>query len=153
MERSRSHRNRPPSLRTRRIGSSGRVMISAPKEDPRVEEYADLSLGGLFVKTLAPEDKGTKLRIDLQLMGLRLRAPGRVVWTRPVPLSDAKPAGMGVAFDQLSPNQKKLLYKQISHSLKHGASVLSGTPPSGNDSDATRSSSSGLRSLLGRFRS
>ncbi len=136
--------------RVRRVVQSGRVAVTT-KEHRRIEEYRDLSLGGLFIQTLIPERPGSSLRVDLKLMGLTLSAPARVLWTQRQ--SSRNPSGMGVAFESLNPQQKKLIYKQISAWLEQGHSLDPGTPPPRGDGGGLgQRTKTARRSLLSRIR-
>ncbi len=136
------------TLRMLRVASSGPVLVGTRGEPTRRQRYLDLSLGGMFIESLFPEEEGTRLRLDLQLEGRLLRLPAEVIWNRPVALSGERPAGMGVAFQRVTPAQKKLLYSKLATSVQQGQPKKSGTPPSRT---APANSKRGLRALLSRF--
>jgi hypothetical protein len=148
----------PTILRTRRVGHAGHITLYEAGQEPRREVFNDLSLGGLFVETLVPEDPGTRLSVGLNLQGLRLKAPAEVVWARIRSKGPSQPAGMGLAFLDLSRSQRRLFYDQIGLYLKRGAELKLGTPPkdrgttSPSTEGATGSAKSGLRSIFSRFK-
>ena len=140
-------RPRATAPRMLRVASVGEVLIGVAGERVRVERYTDLSLGGLFVESMFPEERGTRLKVDLEVGPQRLRLPAEVIWTRPVTISARERSGMGVAFEQLTTPQKKLLYVELSRAVREGAERKSGTPPS----ERARGGG-GLRALFDRLR-
>lgn len=71
------------------------------------EECHDLSLGGMFIRSMAPAPAGTliKLECDVAGGGQAIRGVARVVWLRDSS-DDAHPAGMGVKFIKLDPGAR-----------------------------------------------
>lgn len=67
----------------------------------------DLSRGGVFVATHHTVPMGTAVVVEIIVAHSHLRLPGIVRWHR-APSEDA-PAGLGVAFTKLSPEQLALL--------------------------------------------
>ena len=62
----------------------------------------DLSTGGVFIATYQPQAPGTPMTLYFELPdGATVRAEGVVRWTRGA--SGDAPPGMGVEFEQLSP--------------------------------------------------
>ena len=139
-------------LRTRRVAYNGRIIVQEPGEQPRPEELLDLSLGGGFVKSLVPPTPGTLVRLGLNMRGLQLKTPARVVWSRTRSGGPQRPTGMGVQFVDLSPSQKKLLYQQITKSLDLGLKLKKGTPPSRDALAQKQKKSGGLRTLLSKLK-
>ena len=88
--------------------------------------YLDLSVGGLFVETLFPEGVGEIVGIETKVFGVLFKTRARVAWVRAYDGGDGAPAGMGLEFLELSPAQRKVLYRQVDESVKHGGRVLSG---------------------------
>lgn len=85
-----------------------RVLVEYERLDDFLADYtANISLGGMFIQTQQPLEVGTRFR-------LRLRVPGRpkpvetygeVRWVvRP---KQGAVAGMGIAFDELLPGDRK----------------------------------------------
>jgi|GEM_PF-752622 len=83
----------------RRARLSGVHVTYESAAGDRVEgEVRDLAAGGLFICTAAPLAVGKRIAVDLHVAGEDgpWAALGRVVWRRPAPEGDDKPAGMGV---------------------------------------------------------
>ena len=70
---------------------------------------ADLSAGGIFVRSNAPERPGTLLSIEILLPGgpEPIRARGEVVWFDKDP--EGKGGGMGIRFLDLEGEQRELV--------------------------------------------
>jgi hypothetical protein len=62
----------------------------------------DLGPGGCFVDTLVPFDSGSKVRVSVREGNMQLDATGMVVYSQ-------SGLGMGIAFDELEPEQRKVL--------------------------------------------
>lgn len=60
----------------------------------------DISMGGLFIETLAPLPLGSQVMIELVLDGSRHVLPAEVCWS--VEAEEGGTAGVGVQFDGLS---------------------------------------------------
>ncbi len=75
------------------------------------EEMADLSLGGLFVKTGAPLPVGTAVKVAIRPpLSLRaLQITGKVAWVR----NTGAPKGMGIQFDYVNARDGERLQKLI----------------------------------------
>ena len=87
-------------------------------------DYAkNASDGGIFIATNRNFNVGDKLSFDISFPGLLkpIRCHGEVRWHRPpVRASDDKPAGIGVAFDFKSEEQKKQI-RELVDQLNRGA--------------------------------
>lgn len=120
-------------LRNRRIPFSRRVLIT-PKDgsERRYESAVDLSLGGMFISTYLPLEVGEEFDIETQIDQLKFRASVRVVWIRATAGNDDEPAGMAVAFLNLSTPQKRLLHREITYHLQGGGELRVGVPPNPN---------------------
>jgi hypothetical protein len=121
-------------FRKRRVALEGAVRV-APRSgaQPEVLRYTDLSLGGLFIKSLFPPDVGTILDIELRLMRLPFKASTSVAWVRQHDEGPDKPTGMGIRFRELSTAQKKALYRVVAQAIEQGGAPMPGTPPSRAD--------------------
>jgi hypothetical protein len=121
-------------FRKRRVALDGSVRV-APRNgaQPEVLKYADLSMGGLFVKSMFPPEVGTILDIELRLMGLPFKASACVAWARQRDEGPDKPTGMGIRFQELSTVQKKALYSVVAQAIEQGGAPMPGTPPSQSD--------------------
>ncbi len=105
-------RQRLPSQPDPAAGQRRRAMRSLIEVDIGVASqshfYAglshDMSTGGVFVATEAPRNPGTPVTLYFALpSGQIVEAKGTVAWTRPADL--AGPAGMGVRFEDLAPEE------------------------------------------------
>lgn len=63
---------------------------------------SDISLSGCYMETITPEPVGTAIDVLFQASGARVRLPGVVRVVHPS-------MGMGIEFDQLSPDAAKAL--------------------------------------------
>lgn len=79
---------------------------------------ANLSEGGLFLRTSTPLPQGTRalLRMQVEDSG-ELTAPVTVVWRREHPEAGG-PAGMGLRFDSLEPEDRERLRRIISREAR-----------------------------------
>lgn len=67
----------------------------------------DLSEGGVFVSTYREVDIGSPVDVEFNLPNGAINAHGVVRWHRVA--SDSAPPGVGIAFDDLSDEQKKVI--------------------------------------------
>lgn len=105
---------RPPSPRRHdRRALALLVQFRATVLEPfRAEYIVNLSPGGLYVATDTPLPKGTLLNLQFPLKdGTRLiEGTGTVVHvTEPTEATAERPAGMGIAFEQLDPEHLDLV--------------------------------------------
>lgn len=105
---------RPPSPRRHdRRALALLVQFRATVLEPfRAEYIVNLSPGGLYVATDDPLPKGTLLNLQFPLKdGTRLiEGTGTVVHvTETADASPERPAGMGIAFEQLAPENLELV--------------------------------------------
>src|SRR5947199_360023 len=86
---------------------------------------ANVSPGGMFIRTRTPQPPGTVLEFEFRLGdGFELiKGRGEVVWVRPEDEGPARPAGMGLRFLELSLGSKELIYRIVDHHIQQG-----GTP-------------------------
>jgi uncharacterized protein (TIGR02266 family) len=111
---------------SRRVPLETRVQFKFDRFEGFISEYsANISPGGLFLRTRAPQPSGTVLDFELRLGdGFELiRGRGEVVWTRMEDEGTARPAGMGLRFLELSEGSKELIYRIVDQHIAHG-----GTP-------------------------
>ncbi|RMG14874.1 MAG: TIGR02266 family protein [Deltaproteobacteria bacterium] len=66
-------------------------------------QLANLSEGGLFVKTFAPLAEGARARVRWALGEEELEAEAVVVWRRDGQAATGGPPGMGLKFEALDP--------------------------------------------------
>ena len=88
-----------------------------------VEEHsADLSLGGMFVKTGNALPVGTVMPIEFRLDdGYELiRGTGKVIWVRDRDEGPGRPAGMGLRFLELTAGSRELIFRVVERRVKEG---------------------------------
>lgn len=93
----------------RRRGDRARVTvrIAYATVDELFSEFTrDINEGGLFIETDTPHDPGTEVTMHFHLPGSdeTLRTVGRVV--RVTPSALGQPGGMGIEFDELTPDDR-----------------------------------------------
>src|ERR1700712_4968137 len=111
---------------SRRVPLETRVQFKFDRFDGFISEYsANISPGGLFLRTRVPQPPGTVLDFEFRLGdGFELiRGRGEVVWNRLEDEGAARPAGMGLRFQSLSEGSKELIYRIVDQHILHG-----GTP-------------------------
>jgi molecular chaperone DnaK len=111
---------------SRRVPLETRVQFKFDRFDGFISEYsANISPGGLFLRTRVPQPPGTVLDFEFRLGdGFELiRGRGEVVWNRLEDEGAARPAGMGLRFQSLSDGSKELIYRIVDQHILHG-----GTP-------------------------
>ncbi|HMB53298.1 MAG TPA: TIGR02266 family protein, partial [Thermoanaerobaculia bacterium] len=106
-----------------------------------IEEYsANLSLGGMFIRTDTPPPMGTVLPIEFRLGNdyELIKGTGRVVWVREEGLDEENPAGIGIRFLELTPGSRELIFRMVERRVREGgvpfdveqpADLLPGRPP------------------------
>jgi molecular chaperone DnaK len=111
---------------SRRVPLETRVQFKFDRFDGFISEYsANISPGGMFIRTRVPQPPGTVLDFEFRLGdGFELiRGRGEVVWNRLEDEGPARPCGMGLHFLQLSEGSKELIYRIVDQHIAHG-----GTP-------------------------
>ncbi len=84
--------------------------------DALFNEFAEnISEGGLFIKTSSPLEVGTEIIIEFLLPVLKepIRVKGRVEWHTNLPGVTRTPPGMGVSFQELSPEDKEKINRVV----------------------------------------
>ncbi len=79
-------------------------------------EFAEnISEGGIFIKTKNPLEVGTEIIIEFLLPVLKepIRVKGRVEWHTNLPGVSHHPPGMGVSFQELSPEDKEKINRVV----------------------------------------
>lgn len=111
---------------SRRVPLETRVQLKFDRFDGFISEYSsNLSPGGIFLRTRAPQALGTVLDFAFRLGdGFELiRGRGEVVWNRLEDEGPTRPAGMGLRFLELSEGSKELIYRIVDQHILEG-----GTP-------------------------
>src|SRR5215470_15692418 len=90
-----------------------RIKFRSANLDQFIERYAaDVSRGGIFIRTREPLAVGTQLRFDFQLQDAAplMAGEGTVVWIREHdPARAGVTPGMGVRFDRLTSESQTTL--------------------------------------------
>ncbi|MFY9825901.1 MAG: TIGR02266 family protein, partial [Thermoanaerobaculia bacterium] len=111
---------------SRRVPLETRVQFKFDRFSGFLSDFsANVSPGGMFIRTRTPQPPGTTLEFEFRLGdGFELiRGRGEVVWTRTEDEGAARPAGMGLRFLELSQGSKELIYRIVDHHIQQG-----GTP-------------------------
>ena len=112
-----------------------RIKFKSANVDDFVARYgADVSAGGIFIRTKQPLAVGSLLHFDFSLAdGSPLMAGvGTVVWIRETDQSRVGSIpGMGVRFDQLAPESQQIHQQILAVKARRGDHPT-GTPPSGS---------------------
>ncbi len=126
-----------------------RIKFKSESLDDFVAKYgADVSAGGIFIRTKQPLAVGTLLNFEFSLAdsSLLMSGLGTVVWLRePDPARPSSVPGMGLRFDQLSPEgqgvHQQLLAQKARRDGRSGAPPKSGA---GANKESTRAGASPL---------
>jgi len=111
---------------SRRVPLETRVQFKFDRFSGFISEYsANISPGGLFLRTRSPRPPGTVLDFEFRLGdGFELiKGRGEVIWVRAEDEGPARPAGMGLRFLELSEGSRELIYRIVDHHVLQG-----GTP-------------------------
>jgi len=111
---------------SRRVPLETRVQFKFDRFSGFLSDFsANVSPGGMFIRTRTPQPEGTVLEFEFRLGdGFELiRGRGEVVWTRAQDDGPARPAGMGLRFLELSQGSKELIYRIVDQHIQQG-----GTP-------------------------
>jgi len=112
-----------------RIPFHARVVMIHKQTRERMEgETCDLSMGGMFVKTLLPPRPGTELDVEIWMKPLNYRGTVRVQAERNTDEEEDRPYGMAVVWVDPTPNQKRLLSLRINDHVRGGGQLLEGNP-------------------------
>lgn len=87
-----------------------------------VENSANVSLTGLFIKTETPMDPGSVFIFEIWL-GKQYRLVhglGEVIWTRPTMEGPDRPAGMGIRFLKMDAQSRATIAQAIADCLAYG---------------------------------
>ena len=111
---------------SRRVPLETRVQFKFDRFSGFISEYsANISPGGMFIRTRAPQPLGTVLDVEFRLGdGFELiKGRAEVVWVRAEDEGPMRPAGMGLRFQELAPGSKELIYRIVDEHIAQG-----GTP-------------------------
>lgn len=105
------------------VRSEAQIRLLFEKFQAFVDEYRPkISLGGVFIATSQPKPVGTTIACEFRLAdGFRLcQALGDVLWTRPQATAPDRPAGMGIRFNAIDDEGRKLILKILEEQVKTG---------------------------------
>jgi uncharacterized protein (TIGR02266 family) len=111
---------------SRRVPLETRVQFKFDRFSGFISDYsANISPGGMFIRSRAPQPQGTVFDIEFRLGdGFELiKGRAEVVWTRTEDEGPTRPAGMGLRFLELSPGSKELIYRIVDQHI-----LMGGTP-------------------------
>ena len=111
---------------SRRVPLETRVQFKFDRFDGFISEYsANISPGGMFIRTRVPQPPGTVLDFEFRLGdGFELiRGRGEVIWNRLEDEGPARPGGMGLHFLELAEGSRELIYRIVDQHV-----ALGGTP-------------------------
>lgn len=112
-----------------RIPFRAKVVMVNPKTGESMDgEVRDLSMGGMFVKTLLPFKPGTELKVEIQMKPINYRGNVRVQRPRDAAEEEDQSYGMAVVWIDRTPNQKRLLSLLINDHVRGGGRLLEGNP-------------------------
>ena len=116
-ERRRIHQRAP--LHRRVWCESGSITIYA--------QLANVSEGGLFVKTFAPLSEGARARVrwDLEEQDGEIEAEAVVVWRRQGDAENRNPPGMGLRFEHIDPDDVDRIRRFVGGALADAESAES----------------------------
>lgn len=111
---------------SRRVPLETRVQFKFDRFSGFISEYsANISPGGLFLRTRNPRPPGTVVDFEFRLGdGFELiKGRGEVIWVRAEDEGPSRPAGMGIRFLELSEGSRDLIYRIVDQHVLQG-----GTP-------------------------
>ncbi len=117
---------------SRRVPLETRVQLKFEKFSGFINEFsANISPGGIFIRSDRPEPVGTLVDFEFRLGdGFELiKGRGEVAWVRESSDDPAHPAGMGLSFLEISPQGKELIYKVVDRHVQSGGVPFDPTPP------------------------
>lgn len=107
--------------RPRRVDLDGEVSLKF-KEHPGFfeERPANLSPGGMFIRSTSPQPPGTTFDFELILQGEKrvVHGIGEVAWVREEDEGFDRPPGMGVRFLSLEPESRELIDRLVAERLQ-----------------------------------
>ncbi len=107
--------------RIERVDLQRKVSLKFKELQGFITEYSEnLSVGGMFIRTMTPPPPGTVFDFEFTLgEDYRLiHGIGEVVWVRPKDEGFDQPAGMGVRFLRLDPESQALIDRIVSERLE-----------------------------------
>ncbi|HEV7671167.1 MAG TPA: TIGR02266 family protein [Thermoanaerobaculia bacterium] len=117
---------------SRRVPLETRVQLKFEKFSGFINEFsANISPGGIFIRSDKPEPIGTLVDFEFRLGdGFELiKGRGEVAWVREPSDDPAHPGGMGLSFLDISPQGKELIYKVVDRHVQSGGVPFDPMPP------------------------
>jgi uncharacterized protein (TIGR02266 family) len=118
---------------SRRVPLETRVQFKFDRFSGFLSEFsANVSPGGMFIRTQSPQPSGTLLEFEFRLGDdyELIKGKGEVVWNRPYDEGPKRPAGIGIRFLELSEGSLDLVYKIVDqHVLQGGIPFDVSKPP------------------------
>ncbi|HEV8581795.1 MAG TPA: TIGR02266 family protein [Thermoanaerobaculia bacterium] len=111
---------------SRRVPLETRVQFKFDRFSGFISEYsANISPGGIFLRTVTPRPPGSMLELEFRLGdGFELiKGRGEVIWARAEDEGPGRPPGMGIRFLELSEGSRELIYRIVDQHILQG-----GTP-------------------------
>ncbi len=119
-------------LESQRVPLNREVVLKFDHFSNFIQEYsANISLGGMFIKTSEPKLRGTVFRFEVRLRDEEplVAGLGKVLWVRSFAEGPDRPAGMGVRFLSLEPGGRELIQQIVEeHGERGGAPFDLGEP-------------------------
>ncbi|MCH9647267.1 MAG: TIGR02266 family protein [Deltaproteobacteria bacterium] len=101
---------------SRRIAHPQKVYLKFPNSDEFIEEYlVDLSMTGMFVRCMNPQESGTTFSFKMRLSAgaSTVQGTAEVVWVRQDQHRLSHPKGMGVRFVHLEPDSRRQIQETV----------------------------------------
>jgi uncharacterized protein (TIGR02266 family) len=140
-----------PTPKDPRGATNLRIKFRSASLDQFIERYAaDVSRGGIFIRTREPLPVNTRLKLEFQLQDSSplLAGEGTVVWIREHDQTrDNVTPGMGVRFDKLTPESQPTLEKILAEKTRLEQAGGAATGPAKGGGIAVRRPSGVFASL------
>ena len=118
-----TQQSQPPGLDSRRVPLEREVVLEFEHFSSFISEYsANISLGGMFVKTDKPHLPDTVFRFEIRLADDAPLISGlaKVLWRREADEGAERPRGMGVRFLQLEEQGRGLIEQIVQEHVTRG---------------------------------
>lgn len=115
--------NQPIPFESRRVPLEIKVTLSFEKFSGFLTEFsANISMGGMFIKTASPQPEGTQFQLEFKLSDdfKLIQGSAEVVWVRGEDEGPGRPVGMGVRFLDLDEASRALIAKIVERHQAEG---------------------------------
>ncbi|HEV8241392.1 MAG TPA: TIGR02266 family protein, partial [Thermoanaerobaculia bacterium] len=119
-------------LERRRVPLERKISLKFKEFRGFITEYsANLSMGGMFIRTTSPKPIGTIFDFELSLTDdfKLVQGIGEVLWVRDADDGPERPSGMGVRFLDLSSESRRLIQRIVEEQVAHGGTPFELEPP------------------------